>query len=147
MLFEYYQKRSSEIVSEAIDGEAVVIDLNNGAYYSLEGAGLYVWEALVAGYSVSDITQKLEATFAESSANIGPKVEAMVTSLLESELLVGRDSASVTEPSSTTIPLPENLNSFEIQCYSDMKDLLMLDPIHEVDEQGWPQKADHADKV
>ena len=26
--------------------------------------------------------------------------------------------------------------------YADMKDLLMLDPIHEVDEKGWPSKKE-----
>jgi hypothetical protein len=25
-----------------------------------------------------------------------------------------------------------------LQKYSDMQDLLLLDPIHEVDEMGWP---------
>jgi hypothetical protein len=28
-----------------------------------------------------------------------------------------------------------------LQKYTDMADLLLLDPIHEVDEQGWPQPA------
>lgn len=29
-----------------------------------------------------------------------------------------------------------------ISVYSDMEDLLLLDPIHDVDETGWPVRAD-----
>jgi hypothetical protein len=34
----------------------------------------------------------------------------------------------------------------ELQVYSDMKDLLLLDPIHDVSEEGWPIRP-VADKV
>ena len=31
-----------------------------------------------------------------------------------------------------------------IESYDDMADLLLLDPVHEVGEQGWPVKPDQA---
>ena len=31
-----------------------------------------------------------------------------------------------------------------LQKYTNMADLLLLNPIHEVDEQGWPQPAPYA---
>lgn len=34
------------VVGQVIDGEAVVINLQNGAYYSLVGSAAAIWEAL-----------------------------------------------------------------------------------------------------
>lgn len=147
LLEEYYQPRSSEVVYEAIDGEAVIIDLENGAYYSLEEAALYVWDSLNAGQQVSVIINNLKGKFDEPSLNIADKVKALVAALVDANLLKAVEAVMDSEQSSSSIHLPDSVDNFEIQSYSDMKDLLMLDPIHEVDEQGWPQKADHADKT
>ena len=41
-----------------------------------------------------------------------------------------------------TPPQQDNLN-FEkpvLQKHTDMQELLLLDPIHEIDEKGWPSK-------
>jgi hypothetical protein len=47
-------------------------------------------------------------------------------------------------PKETPRPLPRNrpkqaLPEPMIECFDDLKDLLVLDPIHEVSEAGWPQ--------
>jgi len=34
----------------------------------------------------------------------------------------------------------------ELDTYEDMQDLILLDPIHEVDESGWPNVADEGNK-
>ena len=31
-----------------------------------------------------------------------------------------------------------------LEKYTDMQDLVLLDPVHEVDEQGWPQQRPEA---
>ena len=43
-----------QIVHETIDGETVVINLDSGSYYSLEGSGADLWSRLLAGESLND---------------------------------------------------------------------------------------------
>jgi hypothetical protein len=40
--------------------------------------------------------------------------------------------------------LPGAFQPPTLESYNDMQDLLLLDPIHDVDDMGWPQKAPDA---
>jgi len=43
----------------------------------------------------------------------------------------------------------QSVNAFEkpkLQKFTDMQDLLLLDPIHEVDEAGWPHTRNDTDQ-
>lgn len=42
------------------------------------------------------------------------------------------------------VPASDEFQPPALESYTDMQDLLLLDPIHEVDEMGWPQKAPDA---
>jgi hypothetical protein len=48
----------------------------------------------------------------------------------------GRNGAEVPSPASRR-PFDEPL----VERFTDMQNLLLLDPIHEVTEEGWPQQA------
>ena len=49
----------SPIVHETLDGEVVIINLKTGTYYSLQGPGAAVWEALVAGATPPALASRL----------------------------------------------------------------------------------------
>ena len=40
---------SPQVVNETIQGEAIVIHLGTGTYYSLQGTGAAIWDARSAG--------------------------------------------------------------------------------------------------
>lgn len=44
-----------EVAAKVIDGEAILINLSNGIYYSLDGVGAFVWERIEKGYSMEEI--------------------------------------------------------------------------------------------
>jgi hypothetical protein len=48
-------RKSPDVIERLIDGEAVLLNTNNGIYYSLESAGCFIWELLDGARKISDI--------------------------------------------------------------------------------------------
>ena len=55
--------RSSELVSSDIDGEVVMMSIENGKYYGLDKTGSRIWELLENPFSVSDLIGQLLLEF------------------------------------------------------------------------------------
>jgi len=116
---------SSKIVSELFEDEAVVVNLVNGSYYSFRSAALEIWKMAEAGYNREQIISACENQDA-----CKPFLDYLLT-----EALAMIDDIPALVPSENKIQgIPEYSK------YEDMKDLLLLDPIHEVDQSGWPNK-------
>jgi hypothetical protein len=112
-----------EVVHETVDGEVVIIHLGTGVYYSIRGRGVSLWEGAVAG-ATSDSLARVAPTEAESFLRE-----------LEGEGLIERADGS-----DATWQAPDAVDGEPavLERFDDMEDLLLLDPVHEVDDQGWP---------
>ena len=55
--------RSSELVSSDIDGEVVMMSIENGKYYGLDKVGSRIWEVLENPLSVSELIDQLLVEF------------------------------------------------------------------------------------
>jgi hypothetical protein len=113
-------------VSEIFNDEAVIVNLASGAYYSFKGSAIAIWQLLGAGYSDQEVSEQ----FKDSES-----INQFIAFLLQ-ENLITTSSVSVKEP----ITVDQQFVRPEYKKYDDMKDLLLLDPIHEVDQTGWPHK-------
>ena len=71
---------------------------------------------------------------------IGAAVAAFADRLVSEELLVRVDDGAVRPRITAVVQASERTPFMEplIEKYEDMQDLLMLDPIYEVDFAGWP---------
>ena len=130
------------VIQEIIDGEAIIADLGRGFYYSLDPIGSHIWSALVAGSSAVEIIDALVKRFNADRETIAAGTNALLERLVVETLIVPREGA----------PFPAAQPSFDdlgvvgfaapvLSKYTDMEQLLLLDPIHEVDETGWPRQA------
>ncbi len=135
---------SPSVVQDTIDGEVVIVNLKSGSYYSLDGVGADIWSFLEQGNTVDQIVERMARKYDGSRSDIQKGVNTLVTELQGEELVVpARTKASLvsgeakTEQSPTGSPRPRFLNP-KLQKYTDMQDLLLLDPIHDVDDKGWP---------
>jgi hypothetical protein len=129
-----------EIVHEAVDGEVIAIDLDNGSYYSLAGSGPVIWGMLAEGASEEELRDALMARFA-SAETIPTDVAGFLARLRENGLVVKAEGTG-----SGTAPAvgDDGDAAYEpprFERYTDMKDYFLLDPIHEVDTAGWPRPA------
>lgn len=142
---EKFRVNSPKVVHETIDGEVVIVNLDRGDYYSLVKAGADIWEGLTKGMARADILAEMVDRYDTDRENIETAIDELIEKLQWEELIVIDQTdeaipANTTENSSSPKTHPEKL-SFDpptLQKYTDMEELLALDPIHEVDEMGWP---------
>jgi hypothetical protein len=130
----FYRVASRKVAHEIIDGEAIVIHFDSGNYYSLEGVSSQVWQWVAAGAS----RQQIQDAFRDLQPDQSESLDAFLESLVNEELLEESVSGAGQEPAT---PLPKGEIAFEspkFAKYNDMQNLLLSDPIHDVDETGWP---------
>jgi hypothetical protein len=134
-----------KIVHETIDGETIILNLDNGNYYSLVGIGAEVWGFIEHGATVNEIIERLHVDYKGAKEDIETTVNKFVSELVQEGLTsvdeVKPPEGSICFNAKVQTGPKENRPKFDaliLSKYSDMKDLLLLDPIHEVDETGWP---------
>lgn len=131
------QVNAPSVAHEVVDGEVVIINLLSGDYYSCLGVAADAWQALVAGASPSDIAGVIARAYDVGDADVASDVVAFARALADEQLLVPREGGS--EPIPEFGGGPYVAPAFEK--FSDMADLIVLDPVHDVTGQGWPHAA------
>jgi len=145
-----FRVNRSDVMHESIEGEVIIINLVSGNYYSVRGSGPEIWAQVQGDRSVSasEVVEALSVLFDGSRSDLEGAVSHFLDGLC-SEGLVAEVEAS-DEPSRTTPAPPENGRArrpFEqpmLEKYTDMQDLVLIDPVHQVDETGWPRKQPDA---
>ena len=124
---------SPDVLAEVFGDEAVVVQLRTGAYYALDPTATAVWTRLWQGNT-------LGAAMDESAdGEEMTRVVTLVRYLVQEELL--QLGTFVPELS---IAHGDVLRCDGIEKFTDMEDLLVLDPIHDIDldGSGWPTVAE-----
>ena len=137
-----YQVNSPNVIHEIIDGEAVLVNMENGSYYSIDSVGAVVWDYIEKGLSSSQIVEAISAQYAGEQADITIGIEQLFDDLQTEQLIVVGESAvsnnhTVINRANPAASKPKFVAPI-LNKYTDMEDLLLLDPIHDVDESGWP---------
>ena len=134
------------VINETMDGESVIINLNTGFYYSLDQVGAEIWEAIQHQSTVGDIIANLMNRYSGQNGDVTDAVSELTDELVKEGLVVqvpeGEPNTTPMTPSSSPASQKSNFVKPKLQKFGDMKDLLLLDPIHEVDEEGWPHTKD-----
>ena len=135
-----YVVRSPAVVHETIDGEAVIINLESGAYFSAEGASAIAWQRIIGGASAADLASVIGEHYDGGAAEIGLAVAQFIAELSQEGLIRPAEPAEGA-PAASPSPPPEAKPAFtelSLRTFTDLQELLLLDPIHDVDEVGWP---------
>lgn len=141
-----YRVNTSQVISETIDGEAVMINLPTGNYYSLNDAGGEVWTLIERTASVEEMVATLTSHYEAAPDEIERSVGELLDRLVREELIVpctGEevDTGAAVAMTASTTPPSEDRRPFQapkLEKFTDMQDLILLDPVHEVDAKGWP---------
>ncbi|MGE0598732.1 MAG: hypothetical protein AB7J35_02765 [Dehalococcoidia bacterium] len=120
-----YEVNKPDVVDESVDGEVLIVHLGTGAYYSSRGAGDVAWRLLAAGKTVTEVSD---------SHGIHPEALSLFVDQLVAEELV-RPRTTAPGDVNGLAPVPGEPT---LEKYTDMQELLLLDPIHDVEEAGWP---------
>jgi Coenzyme PQQ synthesis protein D (PqqD) len=141
------------VIHETIDGEVIVINLATGSYYSLKGSAAAAWGLIEgpAGVQAEELLEALAARFDAPVAEVEHAFEPFLAELRAEGLV----SSTGTDESAVEVAERSRSNgntgvelAFEpplLEKFTDMQDLVLLDPVHEVDETGWPRQRTDGD--
>lgn len=124
---------------DRLDDEVMVINLKSGDYFAFQGAAADTWTLLVDGHQPSAVAEQIARRYAVEPATAAADIDGFVHALQDEELLQSGDPNGAVTLSELPVPAtPLPYETPAIEKYEDLQDLLLLDPIHEVDETGWP---------
>jgi hypothetical protein len=137
-----------QVIHETIDGEVIVINLASGTYYSLRGAGADVWDVIQSspGADSDAIAAAVGSRFDRPVDTVQAEIASFLEDLRREELISEREvedrfatpltaSHGAADGSDASRPFEPPV----LEKYTDMQDLVLIDPVHEVDATGWPR--------
>jgi coenzyme PQQ synthesis protein D (PqqD) len=126
------------VVYEVLNTEVIIVDFSTGNYFALIHVAKQIWQLIEQRASVEQIERLLSERY---KREVAADLQAFLNKLLENGLIQYEEQAPAEEP----ILSPSEGWEYdipELQKYTDVQSLLLLDPIHEVSEVGWPTKSD-----
>jgi len=134
------------VIFQTVSNETVIINLENGRYYSLNPTASVIWEELVKQATTQEIARLFPSPENPDSATEIAAIDQFVDALITEDLLTPAPSDA--RNSSSSVP---SLNRVRfdppmMEKFTDMEELIPLDPIHQVGTLGWPyRKQDETD--
>lgn len=120
---------TDEIAAEVIDGEAVLINLSNGTYFTMDGVGAVVWSMIEHGLTLGEMSGALASAYGADRDRVLADLEELAHELVAQGLvIIGSERATVR---SGAIEVPANGARYErptLTTYTDMAEVLALDP-------------------
>jgi hypothetical protein len=132
------EPNETNIAAKVLDGEAILINLSTGFYYSMDGSGGILWSLIDARYTPAEMVDALARIYALTPDQARGDVDKLIGEL-ENHNLVRPSSAA----QASRISLPENPGAYAapvLNVYGDMNHLLAIDPplpgLYGVPDQG-----------
>jgi hypothetical protein len=135
-----FRVNEKEVAAKVIDGEAIIINLANGLYYSLEKTGALAWVLIGGGYSLDESADLLSARFSEPRERVRADLDKLANELLVQKLILVDQQAGSRSKVALDPPTGDAYETPVLNTYDDMGDVLALDPPLpqvEVVEDSW----------
>ena len=139
-----YRVNESKATHQTIDGEVIILSLERGHYYSLTGTAAEIWSGVERNLTTSQIAAELGASYDADRPRLEGAVQAFLDELGAEGLVLREPAPAPIERSSPPLAAGRSVGSRlvfakpTLEKYTELEELLQLDPIHEVDEAGWP---------
>ena len=139
-----FRMNEAEVAAEVFDGEAIILNLATGAYYSLDRAGGFIWSMIADGHSLEETTAILLARYEVSPEQARADVERVTADLVQEHLvLVAEDVRPARSLPEADTPERLPYDAPALNVYRDMGAMLALDPpMPRLDEIPWKESDD-----
>lgn len=132
-----YRARHEDISCERLDGDVIAVNLATGAYFSLSGSAADVWTAAVSGAPSTTWLARLDEAYGTPVSR--EDVAHLLSACVEHGLVEPMEANMDDLP-----PLPADLDrsrwlSPVLEVFTDLQDLILVDPIHDAGDLGWPR--------
>lgn len=125
-----------EVLAEVIEQELVVIHLGHGYYYHGNDTGSQIWTLIGHNYTVGEMSTYLSNLYDTDSSKMQKTVREYLRILSGEGLIRKTGKKSLKKLAVPLIKLPKFVTP-TLKKHEDMKELLLLDPIHDVGEKTW----------
>lgn len=134
-----YRVNEPTVAVELHDGDAILINFGNGRYYDTEGAGGEVIRLLCEGHAIEDIVAALAERSGDADHEVSRSIESFISELMAEGLVLALGPLERPQPSPPIASaLPAGPLVASLKRHLELEELLQLDPIHDVDDAGWP---------
>ena len=132
-----YELANPEMISARVfDDEVVIANFSTGAYYSMRFAAAEIWLGLMAGVPAERVVKAIMPHGVAAPQAFADAAQSYIQSLENEQLIraVERTIDESWQPRLSDAPFESPV----FERFTDMEDLLLLDPIHDVGSSGWP---------
>jgi hypothetical protein len=139
MINKTYKINESKAISETIDGETIIINLETGYYYSVNQSATIIWNEFHENNSFKNILNYFLDHYEVNADTATKHITDIISLLLKDDLIIELDSNF--SPNIMERPvniMKKTLIIPKIERYDDMARALRSDPVHDVKEDGWP---------
>jgi hypothetical protein len=137
-----FRVNAPAVIHEKFDDELVAINLDTGVYHSLSGAAADAFQLLTEEATQREVAEALATKYAASVNDIHAALSPFFQQLRKEDLICQVDVRTPRGPLQLAgggSDLPLGVPTLE--AYRDLQSLFLLDPVHEVGEEGWPGPA------
>jgi len=89
-----YKVNEPAVVFETIDGETILLNMNSGCFFDLEGSGEIIWKFILETGNVKRAIEIMTAANRKFRERISLSVTEFVSSLVNEKLLIPSESVS-----------------------------------------------------
>ncbi|MDH7445522.1 PqqD family protein [Aquimarina sp. 2201CG14-23] len=131
------------VIADIMDDEIIILNMESGKYYSAMNTGAIAWQTLSNGYTIEEASEIISKHFAISNDLVLKDLNTISTQFLADGLIM---TSEVKKPViNVDVSAYKTYTTPEITTYTDMEKLLLMDPVHEVENMGWPNKKEQKD--
>ncbi len=131
-----YKLNESKMFADVTNNVAIIINSETGIYYAINNCGSVVFQAILDGCSKQSIVENLRK-ITNCPADIEQKLNSFIDELLKREIIIEGEQSSKIPAFDETVITKDNFE-MKVSEYADAQEMLLADPIHDVDEEeGW----------
>jgi hypothetical protein len=141
-----YQPNETDVIYENFGNEVVLINLKTGIYYSLTDTALMIWTNIVKRTEIEDIISGFADKDDSDRKRVGDEIKRFISELEKENLIIPSDTCNSKTACNTSGVSPQDswkkhpFSPPVLEKYTDQQELLLLDPIHDVSDLGWPDQ-------
>lgn len=131
-----YKLNESKMFADVTNNVAIIINSETGIYYGINNCGSIIFQAVLDGCSKQSIVEKLK-NIEGCPTDIESKLQSFIDDLLQKEIIVAGEQSSKI-PVFDEFIIKQDKFEMKVLEYADAQEMLLADPIHDVDEkEGW----------
>ena len=133
-----YKLNEEKMFYDIADGQAIIINFVTGMYYGASALGSMVLDALMQGKAPKQIVDTIKNNEG-CVVDIDQRVERFIAALTEKEIFIS-DDQPYSQESLGDFVVVDGDYSLELNEFAEVQDLLLADPVHDVEAGiGWPK--------